>query len=236
MDNRLNLTGPWLTDFGYDRVADALVAEGEVAIHQHPFAPELRQIFSPESGAGGNAVFCVDRVPTVCLVDQQRLSEDPTRRNEEVRDLCERLWNQNLARVVLVTSSDWLEAWSVDNPDEPPTCYSLSEREAARQAWSVSGLLGGEALRGRESWFDAHRRVDKMLLDNILVLVDNLAGCGLDAAAARRLVARLIFITYLEDREIVGEAYRSLRGVRTLFDLIRERDRQGEQPHLTGPS
>lgn len=227
MDEHVDLTGPWITDFGYDRVADALVSEGERAVDQHPFAPELRQIFNPEAGTGGNAVFCVDRVPTVCLVDQLRLSEDPARRNDEIRDFCERLWNQNLARVVLVTDPDWLEAWSVDNPDAPPRRYSLNEREAARQAWSVSGLLGGEALRGRDSWFDPHRRVDKMLLDNILVLVENLSKCGLAPAAARRLVARLIFITYLEDRGIVGETYRSSRDVRPLFDLVRERDRLG---------
>ncbi len=227
MNERVDLTGPWIADFGYHRVAGALVAEGEDAVDRHPFAPELRQIFDPEAGTGGNAVFCVDRVPTVCLVDQSKLSADPARRHDEIRDFCERLWNQNLARVVLVTDPNWLEAWSVDNPDAPPRRYSLSEREAARQAWSVSGLLGGEALRGRDSWFDPRRRVDKMLLDNILVLVENLSGCGLEAAAARRLVARLIFITYLEDREIVGETYRTLRGVRPLFDLVRERDRSG---------
>jgi hypothetical protein len=227
MDERSNLTGPWIADFGYNRVENALVAEGDAAVHQHSFAPELRQIFGPESGIGGDAVFCIDHVPTVCLVDQQGLSEYPESRNKEIRDLCERLWNQNLARVVLITNSDWLEVWSVDNPEEPPARYSLAEREIARQTWSVSGLLGGEALRNRESWFDPHRRVDKMLLDNILVLVDDLTGCGLNATAARRLVARLIFITYLEDRGIVSETYRSSRGVGTLFELVRERDRQG---------
>ncbi|MFP3340547.1 hypothetical protein R0J91_21385, partial [Micrococcus sp. SIMBA_131] len=66
-----------------------------------------------------------------------------------------------------------------------------------------------------------------MLLDNILVLVGKLTTCGLDAPAARRLVARLIFITYLEDREIVGETYRSLRKVRPLYDLVSEGDRAG---------
>lgn len=227
MDEHLTLTGPWVADFGYCQVAGAFVAEGVDAVDRHPFAPELRQIFNPETGTSGNAVFCVDRVPTVCLVDQRRLSEDPAKRRQELRDFCERLWNQNLARVVLVTDPNWLEAWSVDNPDAPQQRYTLGEREAARKAWSVSGLLGGEALRGRDGWFDPHRRVDKMLLDNILALVGKLTGSGLEAAAARRLVARLIFITYLEDREIVGATYRSLRDVRPLFDLIRERDRSG---------
>lgn len=227
MDERTDLTGPWVADLGYDRMSGALVQEGQLAVDVHPFAPELRAIFGPESGTGGSAVFCIDRVPTVCLVDQRSLSEDAHVRRDQMRDFCERLWNQNLARVVLVTNPEWLEAWSVDNPEAEPQRYSLAEREAARHAWSVSGLLGGEALRGRDSWFDPRKRVDKILLDNILVLVDRLTGCGLEPAGARRLVARLIFITYLEDREIVSETYRSLRDVRPLFDLVRERDRGG---------
>lgn len=227
VDERADLTGPWVSDLGYDQVSGAFVVDGTAAIDVHPFAPELRSIFASDQGPAGSAVLCIDRVPTVCMLDQRRLSAEPLVRRDQMREFCERLWNQNLARVVLVADPDWLEAWSVDNPDAQPQRYSLEERDAARRDWSVSGLLGGEALRGRDSWFDPHKRVDKVLLDNILILVDKLTICGLDAAAARRLVARLIFITYLEDREIVGETYRSLRGVRPLFDLISERDRPG---------
>lgn len=205
----------------------AFVVDGSDAIDVHPFAPELRAIFSPERGPAGAAVFCIDRVPTVCLLDQRRHSSHAGKRREEMRAFCERLWNQNLARVVLVTDAVWIEAWSVDNPDAPPRRYSITEREEARCAWSVSGLLGGEALRNRDNCFDPNKRVDKVLLDNILALVEKLTECGLDGPAARRLVARLIFITYLEDREIVGETYRALREVRPLYDLVSDRDRAG---------
>jgi hypothetical protein len=227
MSEHTDLAGPWVEDLGYDRVTGAFVVDGSAAVDVHPFAPELRAIFSPERGPAGAAVFCIDRVPTVCLLDQRQLSADATERREQMRTFCERLWNQNLARVVLVADAQWLEAWSVDNPEAAPQRYSVDEREEVRRAWSVAGLLGGEALRSRDSWFDPHKRVDKVLLDNILVLVEKLSGCGLDAGAARRLVARLIFITYLEDREIVGEAYRSAREVRSLYDLISEGDRSG---------
>lgn len=227
MDDRADLTGPWVKDLGYDQVTGAFVQEGEAAVDLHPFAPELRSIFSPEHGPAGAAVFCIDRVPTVCLLDHRVLSGTSDQRARQMRDFCERLWNQNLARVVLVTNQNWLEVWSVDNPDVPPQRYSLDQREEARRTWSVSGLLGGEALRGRDDWFDPEMRVDKMLLDNILVLVGKLTESGLEAAAARRLVARLIFITYLEDRAIVGPSYRAARGVKPLFELIASGDRAG---------
>ena len=227
MEQRADLTGPWVADLGYDRVPGEFVRDSEAVVDAHPFAPELRAIFRPAAGLAGGAVFCVDRVPTVCLVDERALSADVDTRRSQIRDFCERLWNQNLARIVLVTNPRWLEAWSVDNSEAVPQRYSLKERETARQAWSVAGLFSGEALRGRDSWFDPHKRVDKILLDNILVLVEKLTACGLGPAAVRRLVARLIFITYLEDREIVSDVYRAEKGVRPLFDLVRGRDRGG---------
>jgi hypothetical protein len=227
MNDGADLTGPWTADFGYDRVTGAFIRHGTTAVDLHPFAPELRSIFASDHGPTGSAVLCIDQVPTVCLLDQRSLAREPDAHRAQMRDFCERLWNQNLTRVVLVTGEHSLEAWSVDNPDAPPQRYSLEQREEARRAWSVSGLLGGEALYGRDNWFDPHKRVDKILLENILVLVGKLAQCGLDAAAARRLVARLIFITYLEDRKIVGETYRALRDVRPLIALIGERDRAG---------
>ncbi|UCV28136.1 Eco57I restriction-modification methylase domain-containing protein [Ferribacterium limneticum] len=227
MDKRPESLGPWVAELGYDRVDGALVRGGAQTVDLHPFAPELRAILTPNYGLPAQAVFCVDRVPTVCLLDQQQLSSDPQVRRNELRQFCERLWNQNLARVVLITDTNSLEAWSVDNPNATPLLYSSQEREEATRAWSVSGLLGGEALNGRDDWFDPHKRVDKVLLDNIIVLVENLVRCDLDASAARRLVARLIFITYLEDRGIVGETYRSQHHVRPLFDVIRERDSTG---------
>lgn len=197
------------------------------AVDVHPFAPELRSIFRPEHGVAGGAVFCVDRVPTVCLISRYALSSDPDVRMDQMRRFCERLWNQNLVRAVLVVSEDHLEAWSVDNPEEVPQGYTLGQRDAAQQAWSVAGLLGGEVLRGRDNWFDPKRRVDKILLDDILMLVAKLTQNGQDPAAARRLVARIIFIAYLEDRGIVGETYRSAGEVRRLVDLVREHDRVG---------
>lgn len=227
MEDRPDLIEPWVAELGYDRVEGAFVRAGEAAVDMHPFAPELRAILTPAHGLAAQAVFCIDHVPTVCLVDQQQLSSEPAARQRVMREFCERLWNQNLARVVLVADPASLEAWSVDNPKVKPQRYSTEQRDQASRAWSVSGFLGGEALRSRDRWFDPHKRVDKMLLDNISVLVDELSQTGLTSPAARRLVARLIFITYLEDRGIVSDIYRSRRQVRPLVDIVREHDSAG---------
>ena len=231
------INGPWVSELGYDQLSDSFsssfIASGSDDVDRHRFAPELRAIFGPETGrttrgiVAGDAVVCIDDVPTVCLVNEFRLESDPLARSKQLRDFCERLWNQNLARVLLVTGNDKLEVWSVDNPNADPQTYSLKEKRQAERAWSMSGLFGGEALRGRDGWFDPMQRVDKVLLDNISILVRELSENDLAPTEARRLIARLIFVTYLEDRGIVSDTYRSSKKVRPLFELVSERDRKG---------
>jgi len=221
-------TGPWIEELGYSLMGNDFIRDGAI-VDEHPFAPELRSIFRPERGAAGEAVLCLDQVPTVCLVAKQSLSDDPSARKEEVREFCERLWNQNLIRTVLVAGIDSLEVWSVDNPRVEPESFSREQREEAERAWSVTGLVGGDALQRRGEWFAPKHRVDKILLDDILELVAQLSQQGCEPAAARRLIARLIFIVYLEDRAIIGETYRNERGLRPFIDLIYDRDRAGLQ-------
>ena len=227
MNERREISGSWVSDLGYDQLQDSFIAFGSPDIDLHRFAPELRAIFGPKTGLAGDAVVCIDHVPTICLVDQLRLEPAPDKQRQQIRDFCERLWNQNLARVLLVTSSNKLEVWSVDNPDVEPKSYSLKERPQAELAWSMSGFVGGQALRERDGWFDPGKRVDRKLLDNILDLVPELSKHGLEPHEARRLIARTIFITYLEDRSIVGPTYQSSRDVRSLLELVRKRDQKG---------
>lgn len=214
-------------ELGYDRLDGALLRAGDADLDTHPFAPELRALLRSTSadGVGVDAVFCIDRVPTVCLVDQASITADPEQRRAQVRELCERLWNQNLARLVLVASETSIEAWSVDNAEVEPERAVRGVPSVSQ--WSFSGLMSGEVLQGRDSWFDPAKRVDAELLKEISALVEKLIESGLDAPLARRLIARVIFVTYLEQRKIVGEAYRKKAGVRELYDLIAERDGRG---------
>jgi len=224
----LDAVGSLAAELGYDRLGGALFRAGDAEVEAHPFAPELRAIFagrSSEIGGGADAVFCLDRVPTVCLVDQMSLDRNPDARRAEVRMLCERLWNQNLARVVLIASDTSIEAWSVDNPNLEPEL--VQRGTGTTSVWSFSGLSSGDVLRGRNKWFDAANRVDSKLLENISELVGLLVTAGLDPPLARRLIARVIFVTYLEDRGIIGDSYRLKRNVKPLIELVSEEDTSG---------
>lgn len=220
----LDAVAKWATNLGYDRVQGAFFTPSSPELGVHRFGPELREILLSKQGANAGGVYCLDDVPTVCLVSSEALDVDQQRRNAQLRALCERLWNQNLARVILVVENDVLEAWSVDNPDAEPERFSES---TGSQVWSAIGLLNGKALETRDGWFDPKKRVDRDLLDSIQVLIEKLHEGGLEVSRTHRLIARVIFVTYLEDRGIIGEAYRASRGVRPLFDLINEADAAG---------
>jgi hypothetical protein len=217
----------WAGELAYDRLADSLLLARDGCPTDRPFCSEIRALFAPPANvAPAAAVFCIDHVPTICLVEQATLLDDPKQRRNQIRRLCERLWNQNLARAVLVAGPTSFEAWSVDNPKAQREI--ILERDInAIDDWSVSGLLSGNVLEGRNSWFDPHKRLDKKLLDNITALIKGLSSDRIRPALARELIANVIFVAYLEDREIVSDEYRLTRGVRPIYDLMGERDRRG---------
>ncbi len=182
-------------------------------------------MFNVAGDVGASAVLCIDRVPTVCLVDAAHLSGTKQAQISQVRRFCERLWNQNLARIVLVAHEQSLEAWSVDDPEAARESISSTATDDLSD-FSFQGLLSGEVLKNRSTWFDPHKRVDKTLLDNVGVLVKKLTG-PVPANMAREITASVIFVAYLEDRGIVTDAYRESRRVSALIELLEKADTDG---------
>lgn len=214
----------WIKELGYSEVPGALLDQANPIPVDHPFFSEVTSMFDETAEINASAVLCLDRVPTVCLVDVEQLSQSDDARRSQIRGLCERLWNQNLARVVLVTEDETIEAWSVDDPKANRQKIGLGTKEIAD--FSVNGLLNGEVLKNRATWFDPHKRVDKILLDNVGILVERLSKF-VSAATAREVTASVIFVAYLEDREIITDAYRAKHNVSTLFGLLGNADTQG---------
>ena len=216
----------WAEELGYSRVAGALLRGTDQCPTDHPFASEIKSILEPaDELPPAAAVFCIDSVPTVCLVDQASLATDSNRRREQMQQLRERLWNQNLARAVLVAGGDHFEAWSVDNPKVRREVVTESDSEKI-VAWSVGGLTSDDVLKQRNDWFDPRKRVDKVLLDNITLLIASLRG-DLSMPMACELIAKVIFVAYLEDRGIVSEDYRRDRGVHDIYYLLSHLDATG---------
>lgn len=223
----MNSVDRWTRDLGYDAVPGVTIRRADGCSADQPFATEIRSLFAADHPVCAEAFACIDEVPTIALVDRLSLPDDPDESRAAVRGFCERLWNQNLARIVLVTDLDAFEAWSVDNPRVEPELVS-DDDAAGLATWSLSGVLGGQVLYGRERWFDADKRVDKTLLESIQHLVETMRSEQLIAPSlARELIARVIFVSYLEDRRIVSDDYRTQHNLRWLYDLLGSRDVEG---------
>jgi hypothetical protein len=96
---------------------------------------------------------------------------------------------------------------------------------------SCADVQSGDIWLRYKSWFRIEDRVDRTLLANLRVAVRKLSEAGtkkpkkaLSTEDAQYLVAQVLFISYLEDREIVGDKYRAARNVGRLFDLIKEKN------------
>ncbi|WP_187331207.1 MULTISPECIES: N-6 DNA methylase [unclassified Mesorhizobium] len=183
-------------------------------------------MFTPRDGVAASAVFLVGDAPVACLLDAAELPVEIGPRQLTLRRFCERLWNQNLVSVVLLLGAASVEAYSVIDSDALPEVFPAAQA-TKEGAWSSADFLSGRVWERNDTWFDAKLRVDKKLLDNIAALVDALRGYDVRPNAARDAVARVIFVSYLQHRGIVGERYREKYGVRDLSELMAANDRHG---------
>ena len=220
----------WLEKLGYSAEPDVLHLRGEAVPETHPYALEIKTLLKPDGAVRAQAVFDVEGVPTVVFV-----AEDGVPLSEaDLDDVRKRIWNQNLATVVIDLRGEDATALPARKLKRAGERLRLDE---ARPDGPFSALDVATANLSRRmpKWFDVKARVDRKLLSNLSTAVAKLTQEGLDGIAderARRRLAELLmgqvlFISYLEHREIVGETYRARREVAQLHDLVARRDRTG---------
>ena len=179
---------------------------------------------------GLSAVSCINGVPTIGFLN------DPLVPIERIDELHRILWNQGLMSMLLVVRSDELTAYSLV---QRPLRRDESRGKDPRLVKTLSLLDDALALRelldsaesGRfwfenDDYFNPDNRVDSVLLANLLTAFRSLKDeLGTDAAQA--LLMQSMFVAYLEDRQIIGEAvFRAASQDRyaTLLELLRAGD------------
>lgn len=217
----------WLETLAYTDFPDELFRAG-VSAGARPYAAEIDEMLAPDRGIGASAVFCVEEQPTVCLIDSTTLGEDPDKRVEQIR---QKVWNQNLASVVLVLAPNALAAYCVNNREAEPDTL-LQSNVAARGAWSAYEIQSGFIKDRLSEWFSPEARVDQRLLINLRDVVKALVRAGLNTTQAEALMAQVIFLCYLEQRGIVGEAYRTRHKLRVLEAYVSRKDGAGIDAYL----
>lgn len=217
----------WLDRLGYSADPASLHVRGTAVPAAHPYAMEISGLLKPNGAIRAQAVFDVEGVPTVVFVGDDGPLSPPS-----LNEVRKRIWNQNLATVVI-------ELQGVQAVALPARKLQAEERLHLDDAspdgpFSASDVATANLVRRLPKWFDVKARVDRKLMANLSVTVSKLTDEGLrgNASIATRrrlaelLMGQLLFISYLEHREIVGATYRERRGVVSLHELVANKDRE----------
>jgi hypothetical protein len=218
----------WLNKLGYSAEPTVLHLQQDDVPEAHPYALEIKSLLSQNGAIRAQAVFDVEGVPTVVFLgkDGGRLS------SQELDEARKRIWNQNLATVVIAVQGDQariLPARKLANAED-----HLSLAEARPDGpFSALDVASANLPRRKPNWFDIKARVDRKLLENLAAVVSKLTNIGFSDSApseskqlAEQLMGQVLFVSYLEHREIVGQIYRKRRDVAQLHNLIKRCDRR----------
>ena len=227
----------WLGRLGYIDEPQVLHRRGGHIPDTHPYAPEIKALLQPpEDAVRAHAVFDIEGVPTVVFVGDDEAPLAPSNMDR----IRQKIWNQNLATVVIELNGKDARAFPARKLAGPGNLSfeELSLDEARPDGpFSALDIVSANLSRRLPSWFDMGERVDRKLLKNIAATISKLSRSGFDENLekttirrhAELLMGQLLFISYLEHREIVGETYRDWRSVRRLHDLVANSDREGIQ-------
>lgn len=216
-------TTDWLNALGYSGSPEGLYHRGTPVPATHAYRGEIEELFGSTGIINAAAVFDVDGVPTICFIeDDGRFAQDP----DALDRIREKIWNQNLISIVLVVREGDALAVPVNRRDFVGEELLRGQAHEAGP-YSLRDVQSGGAFRRHPDWFTAESRVDCVLLRNLSLIVLDLERYGLKKVDAQYLVAQVLFVSYLEHREIIGETYRTKHVLGCLKDLVSARDRPG---------
>jgi hypothetical protein len=223
-------TQKWLERLGYAAEPAVLHLRGEAVPETHPYALEIKSLLKPDGAVRAQAVFDVEGVPTVVFVGD----DDLPLTSQALDEARQRIWNQNLATVIIEVKGD--EALAVPARKLKQAGERLVLGDARPDGpFSALDIASANLSRRSPSWFDVKARVDRKLLGNLATVVVRLTKGGFDRRLkestrrrlAELLMGQVLFVSYLEHRGIVGPTYRDRRQVGQLHRLVAATDRDG---------
>ena len=221
----------WLSKLGYADEGPSLYRHGDTVPENHPFASEIKVLLRLSDPIRARAVFEVEGTPAVTFLAS---SEDRPLSSDELDDIRKRIWNQNLVNIVVEITGDRATAL-------PARKLNATEHLRLADArpdgpFSAIDIISANLCRRLPEWFDVASRVDRALLNNLSTTVAKISKGGLSSETLRSTNARrqaellmeqVLFISYLEHRDIVGATYRQRRNVNRLHTLVSHTRRAG---------
>lgn len=202
------LTAEWKDRLGLRYRHSPELYESADAVSDVPHAPAIRAALNE---MGLSAIFCVQGVPTVAILETDHYDR------AAIIDLHGALWNQGLASLLLVISEATLRAFSLartplSDPGDAFETRCLIDSlnltsEALRFQNLIYGVESGRLWKDYGDYFPPRERIDQVLLNNLNASHELLQAAELTPDAAQALLIQAMFIAYLEDREIVTPKY-----------------------------
>lgn len=216
-------TDLWLEALGYDGSVGVVHRSVKQVQADHPYSREIQLMLDSAGDIVSSAVYEIDRVPAVCFIEPTAKQIIDPSFIDEVR---RKIWNQNLVSILVVVEPNQATAYPAPrtlHPAEPLTLMAAS----VDGPFSAKEIASGSIHSRLPTWFDRKNRVDSAILENLSIAVSLLASNNLNTAQAQLLLGKCIFVSYLEDRGIIGSDYRDRHKVGSLLSLLRSANAQG---------
>lgn len=215
----------WLQALGYDAAGKSIHQKDGGIDATHPYAVELSDLLRPDGQIRAHAVFDVQGCPTVAFFEDDGALLQNTAQFDRIR---QRIWNQNLISIVMVVSDAGLTAYPLARKLKPAAPIKPSQA-SPHGPFSAADIRSSEVQQRLPKWFKPEARVDRQLLKNLKDTVLLLESHKHSRDVAQTLMGQVLFISYLEHRNIVSDTYRKKRHVGLFHDLITAHDIKGIQ-------
>jgi hypothetical protein len=185
----------------------------------------LRRLFE-DSALAVDAVLCLDRRPTLCVLDARGQAD------ADIERVRRRLWNLGSTTLLLVETTRDVRLFStLEKPVRTDECgkgailsdETIADLKAAVLAQKLTQLIRrvetGAIYRDYTPRFNPAQAVDRELLDNLKAARNLLCPTANQLQHAHRLIGRFLFSCYLLDRGIVGPPYLSVKKLPEATDM-----------------
>ena len=191
-------------------------AEVKVRTKAVPQALALQRAFDRLSLDG---ILCLENNPLAYFKEVASIKPS------EVQKLHRQFWNQGLAPILVLISPHEVHVYSglalPPEKSEDLERSNLVERlnrvaDEARVRQLVLSISSGAYFRTHTRLFDPKQRVDRNLLANLQATRQALAAATsrrLETQTLDALLCRIVFVSYLFDRNVIGSSYLSSIGI-----------------------
>ena len=197
----------WLKAFGLERRSPPELYKNLDEATSSGHATAIRTAFKE---VGLSAIFCIQDVPTIGYLKQENY--DPS----SVLDIHAKLWNQGLLSLLVVMSGECVRIFSLSKV--PSNTENSFESNCLIKTLDLtldfieinnvlSGVETGRLWQEHKDFFPAKNRIDYHLLNNLVITHRKLVAQNLESMQAQALLMQTMFISYLEDRGVIGESY-----------------------------